>query len=248
MKILVIGGTGLIGKRLVSILRERGHDATAASPSTGVNTITGAGLKEAMTGVQVVVDVANSPSFEDKAVLEFFQTSARNILAAEAVAKVGHHVALSVVGADILPDSGYMRAKAAQESLIRSGKIPYTIVRATQFFEFLGAIGDSAASGGSIRLPSGRMQPIAAADVSAALADIALEPPKNGFIELAGPEPLPMFEAVRRYLVAKNDARPVTGDPQAKYFGTKLDDHSLTPANANPRLAPTRLEQWLSRQ
>ena len=245
MKILVIGGTGLIGKRLVSILRERGQEAVAASPSTGVNTLTGAGLKEAMAGVQVVVDVANSPSFEDEPVLEFFQTSTRNILAAEAVAGVGHHVALSVVGADILPESGYMRAKAAQESLIRSARIPYTIVRATQFFEFLGAIGDSAASDGAVHLPTGRMQPIAAADVSAALADIALESPKNGLVELAGPEALPMYEAVRRFLAAKNDSRAVTGDPQAKYFGTKLNDHSLTPTGTNPRVAPTRLEQWL---
>ncbi|MGQ0634481.1 MAG: SDR family oxidoreductase [Planctomycetaceae bacterium] len=246
MKIVVIGGSGLIGSKVVEILRQRGHEVLAASPSSGVNTITGEGLSAALKGASVVVDVANSPSFEDKAVLEFFETSGRNLAAAEAAAEVAHHVALSVVGADRLPDSGYMRAKAAQESLIRSAKTPYTIVRATQFFEFLGAIGESAVVDGAARLPSALMQPIAGADVSAALADVALGPPVNGIVELAGPEALPMAEAVRRFWVAKGSPRSVVADSQARYFGAQLNDRSLTPGD-NPRQGVTRLEQWLTK-
>ena len=246
MKIVVIGGSGLIGTKLVHKLRQLGHEVVAASPASGVNTITGEGLAEALAGAQVVVDVANSPSFEDKAVLAFFETSGRNLLAAEAAAGVGHHVALSVVGADRLPDSGYMRAKVAQEALIRSAKVPYTIVRATQFFEFLGAIAGSSPDGGTVRLPPARMQPIAAADVAAALADVAVGTPVNGIVELAGPEPLPMDALVRRFLSAQQDTRQVVADVHARYFGAELNDHSLTPGD-NPRIGPTRFEDWLSR-
>jgi uncharacterized protein YbjT (DUF2867 family) len=246
MKIVIIGGSGLIGKKLVARLRERGHEVVAASPSSGVNALTGQGLSQALAGAQVVVDVANSPSIEDQAVLEFFETSGRNLLAAEAAAGVAHHVALSVVGADRLPDSGYMRAKVAQEKLIRAARTPYTIVRATQFFEFLGPIGESAVVNGEIRLPPAPMQPIAADDVAAGLADFATGTPANGIVELGGPEPLTMDEAVRRVLAAKGDSRPIVVDPEARYFGADVNDGSLTPG-ANPRLGPTRLEQWLSR-
>src|SRR5215510_5706463 len=228
MKIVVIGGSGLIGTKLVNKLRDSGHEALAASPTSGVNTLTGAGVAEALKGARVVVDVTNSPSFEDTAVLNFFQTSARNLLPAELVAGVRHHVALSVVGADRLPDSGYMRAKVAQEALIRSAKVPYTIVRATQFFEFLGAIAGSSTDGDTVRLPPARMQPIAAADVAAALADVAVGTPVNGIVELAGPEPLPMDELVRRFLRAHQDTRQVVADAHARYFGTELNDQSLT--------------------
>lgn len=244
MKIVVIGGSGLIGKRLVQILGERGHDVLPASPSSGVNTLTGQGLSAALSGAQVVVDVANSPSFEDKAVMEFFETSGKNLLAAESTAKVGHHVALSVVGADRLPESGYMRAKVAQEKLIRASKIPFTIVRATQFYEFLGAIAAASVENGTLRLPTAKFQPMAAADVSAALADVAVAPPVNGVVELGGPEAIGMDEIVRRYLTAAHDSRPVVGDAQARYFGTKIDDHSLTPKDQS-HLGPTRLERWL---
>ena len=215
MKIVVIGGSGLIGKKLVNNLRQRGHEVVAASPSSGVNTLTGEGLAEALAGAQVVVDVANSPSFEDKAVLEFFETSGRNLLAAEAAAGVGHHVALSVVGADRLPDSGYMRAKVAQEKLIKAAKIPYTIVRATQFFEFVGGIAQSATEGQTVRLPPALMQPIVSDDVAAALADVAVGEPLNGTVELAGPEPIRMDELVRRFLTANRDTRTVTTDAHA---------------------------------
>jgi uncharacterized protein YbjT (DUF2867 family) len=244
MKIVIIGGSGLIGTKLGKKLRDKGHDVVAASPSTGVNTITGEGLSGALKGAEVVVDVANSPSFEDKAVLEFFETSARNLLAAEEAAGVKHHITLSVVGADLLPDSGYMRAKVAQERLVQAGKVPYTIVRATQFFEFLGAIGDSATADGEVRLPAALMQPMAAEDVADALAGIAIEPPTNGIVEIAGPEPLPMYEAVRRCLAAKGDPRVVHSDPQARYYGTLLNAGELTPAG-QPRLGATRLERWL---
>ena len=220
MKIVVIGGSGLIGTKLVSILRERGHEVVAASPSSGVNALTGEGLSEALAGAQVVVDVANSPSFEDKAVLEFFETSGRNLLAAEAAAGVRHHVALSVVGTDRLLASGYFRAKMAQEELIKASKIPYTIVRATQFFEFVGAIAQSATDGQTVRLPPALMQPIVSDDVAAALADVALAKPLNGTVELAGPEPIRMDELVRQFLVAIADTRQVITDPQARYFGT----------------------------
>jgi uncharacterized protein YbjT (DUF2867 family) len=246
MKIVVIGGTGLIGKKLIPLLRERGHEAVAASPASGVNTLTGEGLAEVLAGASVVVDVSNSPSFEDRAVLEFFETSGRNILAAEAAAGVGHHVALSVVGADRIPDSGYMRAKVAQERLIQGGKVPYTIVRATQFFEFLGAIAWSGAD--AARVPDAPMQPLAADDVAAALADIAVGPPANATLELAGPEALPMAAFVRRALAAGGDTRAVVADPQARYFGAALDARGLTPAGANPRIGPTRFEEWLSRR
>jgi uncharacterized protein YbjT (DUF2867 family) len=247
MKIVVIGGTGLIGKKLIPLLRERGHEAVAASPSSGVNTLTGEGLAEVLAGAQVVVDVSNSPSFEDRAVLEFFETSGRNLLAAEAAAGVGHHVALSVVGADRMPDSGYMRAKVAQERLIKGGKVPYTIVRATQFFEFLGAIAGSGAAGDTVRLPDAPMQPLAADDVAAALADVAVGPPANTTMELAGPEAQSIAAFVRRALAAGGDTRTVVADPQARYFGAALDARGLTPDGANPRIGPTRFEEWLSR-
>ena len=245
-KIVVIGGSGLIGAKLVKNLRQQGHEVLPASPSSGVNTITGEGLAEALEGAQVVVDVANAPSWEDKAVLEFFETSGRNLLAAEATAGVGHHVALSVVGTDRLLTRGYFRAKMAQENRIKGSPIPYTIVRATQFFEFVGAIAQSATEGQTVRLPPAMMQPIVSDDVAAALADIAVEQPLNGTIELAGPEPIRMDELVRRFLSANRDARKVTTDVHAGYFGTAVNDQSLTPGN-NPRLGPTRFDDWLRR-
>ena len=245
-KIVVIGGSGLIGAKLVKNLRQQGHEVLPASPSSGVNTITGEGLADALAGAQVVVDVANAPSWEDKAVLEFFETSGRNLLAAEATAGVGHHVALSVVGTDRLLTSGYFRAKMAQENLFKGSPIPYTIVRATQFFEFVGAIAQSATEGQTVRLPPAMMQPIVSDDVAAALADIAVEQPLNGTIELAGPEPIRMDELVRRFLSANRDARKVTTDVHAGYFGTAVNDQSLTPGN-NPRLGPTRFDDWLRR-
>lgn len=246
MQIVVIGGSGLIGSKLVSNLRQQGHQVVAASPSTGVNTLTGEGLAAAMAGAEVVVDVANSPSFEDQAVLHFFETSGRNLLAAEATAGVRHHVALSVVGTDRLLASGYFRAKLAQENLIKASRLPYTIVRATQFFEFVGAIAQSATEGQTVRLPPALMQPIVSDDVAAALADAAAEEPINGTIELAGPEPIRMDELVRRFLSANRDARTVTTDLQARYFGTEVNDQSLTPGD-NPRIGPTRFDDWLER-
>jgi uncharacterized protein YbjT (DUF2867 family) len=246
MKIVVIGGSGLIGTKLVNKLRQLGHEVLAASPSSGVNTITGEGLAEALAGAQVVVDVTNSPSWEDKAVLEFFETSTRNLLDAEAAAGVGHHVALSVVGTDRLLESGYFRAKMAQEGLIKASNIPYTTVRATQFFEFVNGIAQSATDGQTVRLPPALMQPIVSDDVAAALADVAINPPVNGMIEIAGPELIRQDELVRRFLNAKQDARQVVTDVHARYFGIELNDQSLTPG-ANPRIAPTRFEDWLSR-
>jgi uncharacterized protein YbjT (DUF2867 family) len=246
LKIVVIGGSGLIGTKLVNNLRQRGHEVVAASPSTGVNALTGEGLAEALAGAQIVVDVANSPSFEDKAVLEFFETSGRNLLAAEAAAGVGHHVALSVVGTERLLASGYFRAKMAQENLIKASKIPYTIVRSTQFFEFVGGIAQSATDGQTVRLSPALVQPIASDDVAAAVADIAVGEPFNGMVELAGPEPIPLDELVRRFLSANKDARQVITDVYALYFGTELDDQSLTPGD-NPRIGPTRFEEWLNR-
>ena len=246
MKIVVIGGTGLIGKKLVNILSQKGHEVVPASPSSGVNTITCEGLAKALAGAQVVVDVANAPSWEDNAVLEFFEKSGRNLLAMEATAGVGHHVALSVVGTDRLQTSGYFRAKMAQENLIKASPIPYTIVRATQFFEFVGSIAQSATDGQSVRLPPAMMQPIVSDDVAAALANIAVDQPLNGTIELAGPEPIRMDELVRRFLRANRDARKVTTDVHAGYFGTAVNDQSLTPGN-NPLLGPTHFEDWLSR-
>jgi len=218
----------------------------AASRSSGVNTLTGEGLAEVLIGAQVVVDVANSPSFEDKAVLEFFETGGRNLLAAEAAAGVGHHVALSVVGTERLLASGYFRAKMAQENLIKASKIPYTIIRATQFFEFVGAIAQSATDGQTVRLPPALVQPIVSDDVAAAAADIAVGKPLNGTVELAGPEPIRLDELVRRFLGAHRDARKVTTDVHALYFGIELNDQSLTPGD-NPRIGPTRFEDWLSR-
>jgi len=246
MKIVVIGGTGLIGTKLVNNLRQHGHEVVAASPSSGVNTLTGEGLAEALTGAQVVVDVANSPSFEDKAVLEFFETAGRNLLAAEAAAGVGHHIALSVVGTDRLLASGYFRAKMAQENLIKASKIPYTILRSTQFFEFVSGIAQSATDGQTVRLSPALVQPVVSDDVAAALADVAVEEPLNGTVELAGPEPIRLDELVRRFLSANRDARKVTTDVHARYFGIELNDQSLTPGD-NPRIGPTRFEDWLSR-
>jgi len=246
VKIVVIGGSGLIGTKLVSRLRQKGHEVVAASPNSGVNTITGEGLADALAGAQVVVDVANSPSFEDRAVLEFFQTAGRNLLAAEAAAGVRHHVALSVVGTDRLPDSGYLRAKLAQENLIKASKIPYTIVRSTQFFEFLNGIAQSSTVGQTVRLSPALLQPIASDDVAAALADATLGAPVNGTIEVAGPERLPLDELARRYLSAIQDRRQVVGDAKARYFGTVINDQSLTPGD-NARLGSIRFDDWLSR-
>jgi uncharacterized protein YbjT (DUF2867 family) len=245
MKIVVIGGSGLIGKQLVKKLRDRGHEVIAASPSTGVNAVTGEGLAKALAGASVVVDVANAPSWEDSAVLSFFEASSRNLLAAEAAAGIGHHVVLSVVGTDRLLASGYFRAKLAQENLIKAGKIPYTIVRATQFFEFVAGIAQSASEGQTVRLPPALMQPIASDDVAAALADVALQKPASRTIELAGPEPIRMDELVRRQLMASGDSRQVVTDDRAGYFGTPVDDQSLTPG-ANPVLGPTHFDDWLA--
>jgi uncharacterized protein YbjT (DUF2867 family) len=245
MKIVVIGGSGLIGSKVVKNLLQRGHEVVAASPSTGVNTITGEGLAEALAGAQVVVDVANAPSWEDQAVLEFFEKSGRNLLAAEAAAGVGHHVALSVVGTERLLASGYFRAKLAQENLIKASSIPFTIVRATQFFEFVGSIAQFATEGATVRLPSALMQPILSDDVAGALADIALGEPINGMVELAGPEPIRQDELVRQFLSATGDARKVITDVHARYYGIEVNDQSLVPGD-NPRLGPTRFEDWLS--
>ena len=246
MKIVVIGGSGLIGSKLVKLLGENGREVLAASRSSGINAVTGEGLAAAMAGAQVVVDVANSPSFADQQVLEFFTASGRNIHAAEAAAGVGHHVALSVVGTDRLLASGYFRAKLVQEDLIKASGIPYTIVRATQFFEFVGTIAQAATDGQVVRLPPALMQPIVSDDVAAALADVALAKPLNGTIELAGPEPIRQDDLVRRFLSAHKDPRQVITDARADYFGVALNDQSLTPG-ANPRLGPTRFDDWLHR-
>jgi uncharacterized protein YbjT (DUF2867 family) len=245
MKIVVIGGTGLIGSKLVESLRKDGHAPLAASPDTGVNTITGEGLAEALEGAQVVVDVANAPAWDDAAVLDFLQTSSRNLLAAETAVGVGHHVTLSVVGAERLPESGYMRAKVAQEQLVKTGPIPYTIVRATQFFEFIGRIADSSADGDTVRLPSVLVQPEAADDVAGTLADVAVGAPLNDTVELAGPEAFRLDDLTRRVLKANGDSRRVTADSHARYFGAELDDRSLTPGDG-ARVAPIRFEDWLS--
>jgi uncharacterized protein YbjT (DUF2867 family) len=270
MKIVVIGGSGLIGTKLVKNLRDRGHDVLAASRSTGVNTLTGEGLAAALAGAAVVVDVANSPTFEDQASMDFFQTAGRNIVAAETAAGVAYHVALSVVGTERLLAMGYFRAKLAQENLIQASGIPYTIVRATQFFEFVGSIADSATAEGTVRLPHALMQPIAAADIAAILADIATSvcsfpspSPSTGrdqgrggsdsegslvntTIEIAGPEPIRMDDLVRQYLAATRDPRTVTTDPTAGYFGIPVTDERLTPG-PNPRLGPTHFKEWLTR-
>jgi uncharacterized protein YbjT (DUF2867 family) len=246
MKIVVIGGSGLIGSKLVERLRLKGHAVVAASPNAGVNTLTGEGVAEAVTAAQVVVDVANSPSFDDMAVINFFQTSGRNLLAAEARAGVGHHVALSVVGADRLPDSGYLRAKVAQENLIKASGIPYSILRSTQFFEFIGRIADSAADGDVIRLSPALLRPVASDDVVAALADVAVGPPLNATVEVAGPDTFPLDKLAQKFLAARGDKRRVIADVHARYFGAELDDRSLTPSE-HPRCGPTGFDDWLSR-
>jgi uncharacterized protein YbjT (DUF2867 family) len=245
MKIVVIGGTGLIGKKVVMNLRQRGHEVVAASPSAGVNTVTGEGLAQALAGAQVVVDVANAPSWEDNAVLAFFETSGRNLLAAEAAAGVGHHLTLSVVGTDRLLASGYFRAKMAQEKLIKASPIPYTIVRATQFFEFAGGIAQAATDGRTVRVPPVLMQPIASDDVAAVVADVALAEPRNGTFDVAGPEPIRQDDLVRQFLRATGDARTVITDPKALYYGIAVNDQSLIPGE-RPRLGPTRFADWLS--
>jgi len=246
MKIVIIGGTGLIGTKTAAILRQGGHEVLAASPNTGVNSITGEGLEAAMAGAQVVIDLANSPSFEDKAVLEFFETSGRNVHAVEKAAGVGHHVALSIVGTDLTPENGYFRAKVAQEKLIKASGIPYTIVRSTQFLEFLGAIAASAADGNTVRVSPGLFQPIAADDVAAAVAEVAVAPPKNGIVEIAGPERQPFNEIVARYLKAVGDPRKVVRDPEARYWGGKVDDRSLVPLG-EARLGRIGLDEWVHR-
>ncbi|HEY7117183.1 MAG TPA: SDR family oxidoreductase [Tepidisphaeraceae bacterium] len=244
MKIVVIGGSGLIGSKLCKRLADRGQQVVAASPKSGVNTVTGEGLAQALTGAQVVVDVSNAPSWEDAAVMKFFDTATRNLLAAEAKAGVRHHVALSVVGTQRLQESGYFRAKLVQENLVAASKIPYTIVRATQFFEFMGGIAQTATSGQAVRLPGALMQPMSADDVAAALADYTLGPPMNRIVEIAGPEALGIDQAVRRFLIATGDARGVITDANAPYYGIKVGERSLLPDNP-ARLAPTRLDDWL---
>ena len=244
MKIVVIGGSGLIGSKLVSKLAEHGHQAVAASPASGVNTLTGEGLADVLDGASVVVDVSNSPSFEDAAVLEFFETSTGNLLAAEAAAGVGHHVALSIVGTDRLPDSGYLRAKVAQERLITSSDIPYSIVRATQFFEFGPGIAQAATEGDTVRVANALIQPMAAEDVAAAVGKVSVGVALNGILEIGGPEPMPFEEFVRAGLSAHDDPRRVVADPSAKYFGTALEERSLVPG-PDAQLGATRLEDWL---
>jgi len=243
MKIVVIGGTGLIGSKTVSILCQGGHEVIAASPNNGVNSITGEGLNEAMAGAEVVIDLANSPSFEDEAVQKFFETSGHNLLAAEAAAGVGHHVALSIVGSDRTPDNGYFRAKVVQERLIEASGIPYTVIRSTQFMEFLGGIANSNADGKTVRLSPGLFQPIAADDVATMVADIALSAPRNGIVEIAGPERAPFNEIIARYLKAAGDPREVKCDPEARYFGGRVEEHSLVPL-AEARLGRTGLDDW----
>lgn len=247
MKIVIIGGSGLIGSKLAVLLRDAGHEVVAASPSTGVNTLTGEGLKEALAGAHVVVDVANSPSFEDAPALHFFDTAGRNLLAAAAEAGVAHHVALSVVGTDRLLASGYFRAKQRQEELVEASPVPWTIVQATQFFEFVAGIAESGMRGGEVRLPDALIQPMAADDVAEALAAVVAGPPALSRIEIAGPEALPLDALVRRLFAATGDGRPVVTDPEASYFGVRLDDRSLTPGRA-PRLGATPFEDWLARR
>lgn len=245
MKIVVIGGTGLIGSKVVTKLGARGYEVVAASPISGVNTMTGEGLAEVLEGASVVVDVSNSPSFDDSAVMEFFQTSTRNLLVYEASAGVGHHVALSVVGCDRLPDSGYFRAKVAQEKLIKESSIPYSIVRATQFFEFLKGIADSATEGNTVRLPSVSFQPLAADDVASVVSEVAIGAPLNGTIEVGGPERFRFDEFISRGLSARKDPREVIADPHAHYFGAELSERSLVPDDG-AMLGETHFEDWLS--
>jgi uncharacterized protein YbjT (DUF2867 family) len=245
MNIVIIGGSGLIGKQLTSLLRQAGHAVTAASPSSGVNAVTGEGLSQVLVGAEVVVDVSNSPSFEDEAVMHFFRTSTRNLLAASAHAGVRHLVALSVVGSERVPASGYFRAKVAQEALIKDGKVPYTIVRATQFHEFLMSVAHVATEGQTVRLPSAPLQPIASADVAAALADVAVQAPLNGTCEVGGPEAVPLDELIRRVLQARRDPREVVSDAKATYFGTPLEGNALI-AGPQARIGKTSLAQWLA--
>jgi len=245
MKIVVIGGTGLIGSKLVEKLREHCHEAVPASPDSGVNTLTGEGLAEVLEGAQVVVDVSNSPSFEDEAVLVFFETSTRNLLKAESAAGVGHHVALSVVGTDRLSESGYFRAKIAQEKLIAGSPIPYSIVHATQFFEFFKSIADAATDGDTVRLAPVLIQPMAAEDVAAAVGRTAVGSPLNGIVEVAGPEQFRLDEFIRRGLEARDDPRSVIADPDARYFGARLNERTLVPTD-DAGLAETHFEDWLS--
>jgi uncharacterized protein YbjT (DUF2867 family) len=244
VKVVVIGGSGLIGSKVVTKLGEHGYQTVAASPASGVNTLTGEGLAEVLKGASVVVDVSNSPSFEDAEVMEFFKTSTGNLLRYEAAAGVGHHVALSVVGSDRLPDSGYLRAKIAQEKLIKESSIPYSIVRATQFFEFLKRIADEATEGNTVRLPSVRFQPLAADDVASAVAKVASGSPLNRIVELGGPEQLPFDEFIRRSLIALKDPREVIADPHARYFGTELSERSLIPGEG-AQFGKTRFADWL---
>lgn len=245
MKIVVIGGSGLIGSKVVNKLRAGGHEVIAASPASGINTITGEGLDAALAGTQVVLDVANSPSFEDKAVFEFFQTSGRNLLAAEAKAGVKHHLALSVVGTERLPESGYFRAKVEQERLIRESKIPYTIVHSTQFFEFLGPIAQSGADGDTVHLSPAFVQPIASDDVAAAVADYTTGSPLNAVVEIAGPDRVRLSDLVQRYLSASNDPRTVVLDVHARYFGAELRDDTLVPG-PNPRIGALDFDAWFA--
>ncbi len=245
MKIVVIGGSGLIGSKLVRKLREQGHEAVAASPNSGFNSVTGEGLAEVLKGASVVIDVSNAPSWEDKAVMEFFTTSTRNLLAYEAAAGVGHHVALSVVGTERLLESGYFRAKIAQENLIKASSIPYSIVRATQFFEFVKGIADLSTDGNKVRLPSALIQPMAANDVARAVGRIAVGSPVNGTVEVGGPEQFRLDELVRRDLAARKDPREVVADPHARYYGIKVSERTLVPDN-NAQLSETRFEAWLT--
>jgi uncharacterized protein YbjT (DUF2867 family) len=246
MKIVIIGGTGLIGSKTATLLRQHGQEVVAASPDTGVNTITGEGLEDAMTGAQVVIDVANSRSFDDDAVLNFFETSSRNLLAAEAAAGVRHHVTLSIVGDDRSPNIGYFRAKVAQEKLVETSGMPYTIIRSTQFLEFLRAIADSSADGNLVRISPGLFQPIAADDVAAIVADVAVAVPRNGVIEIAGPERAPFNEFVARYLKAVGDPRQVVSDPEARYYGGRIEERSLVPLG-DARLGRIGVDEWLRR-
>jgi uncharacterized protein YbjT (DUF2867 family) len=246
MKIVVIGGTGLIGSKTVAILRRAGHEVVAASPNSGVNTLTGEGLEEALAGAEVVVNLANSPSFEDKAVLAFFETSGRNLHAAEAAAGIRHHVALSIVGTDRSPDNGYFRAKVAQEKLITASGVPYTIIRSTQFIEFLRGIAAEATDGGKVRISDGLFQPIAADDVAAIVAEVAQSSPRNGIVEIAGPERAPFNEIVARYLKAVGDPRQVVRDHEARYFGSRVEERSLVPLG-EARLGRIGFDEWLRR-
>ncbi|GAB3247311.1 SDR family oxidoreductase [Chitinimonas naiadis] len=247
MKIVIIGGSGLIGQKLKALLQEAGHEVVSASPSSGVNAVTGEGLTQALAGAQVVVDVTNSPSFEDEAVMQFFTASTRNLLRAEAIAGVRHHVALSVVGSERAPDGGYLRAKVAQEALIKAGPVPYTILRATQFFEFAASIAYVSTVGQAVRVTSAKLQPVAATDVVETLADIAVRPALNGTCEVAGPEAIPLNDWVSRALQANHDPREVVRDDEARYFGSRLNDQTLT-AGPGARIGRISLQDWLEQQ